>query len=39
LEEISEELDFLMKRKEEVEREKNEFLNRVKNLGNNHLSF
>jgi hypothetical protein len=39
LEEISEELDFLMKRKEEVEREKTEFLNRVKNLNNNHLSF
>jgi hypothetical protein len=33
--EISEELEFLRKRKEEVEREMTEFLNRVKNLGNN----
>ncbi len=31
LEEISEELDFLTKKKEEVEKEKEEFLNRVKN--------
>jgi hypothetical protein len=30
--EISEELEFLVKRKEEVEREKEDFLNRVKNL-------
>jgi hypothetical protein len=33
LEEISEELDFLTKKKAEVEKEKEEFLNRVKNLG------
>jgi hypothetical protein len=33
LEEISEELDFLIKRKAEVEKEKEEFQNRVKNLG------
>jgi hypothetical protein len=33
LEEISEELDFLIKKKAEVEKEKEEFLNRVKNLG------
>jgi len=33
--EISEELEFLTKRKEEVEREMEEFLNRIKNLGNN----
>jgi len=33
--EISEELEFLRKRREEVEREMTEFLNRVKNLGNN----
>jgi hypothetical protein len=32
LEEISEELDFLTKKKAEVEKEKEEFLNRVKNL-------
>ncbi len=32
LEEISEELEFLSKRTEEVEREKEEFLNRVKSL-------
>jgi len=32
LEEISEELEFLSKRKEEVEKEKAEFLDRVKNL-------
>jgi hypothetical protein len=32
LEEISEELDFLIKRKDEVEREKEELINRVKNL-------
>jgi hypothetical protein len=35
LEEISEELEFLTKRKEEVQTEMSEFLNRVKNLGNN----
>jgi predicted nuclease with TOPRIM domain len=29
--ELSEELEFLTKRKEEVEREKEEFLNRIKN--------
>lgn len=33
LEEISEELDFLTKKKAEVEKEKEEFLNRIKNLG------
>lgn len=33
LDEISEELEFLTKRKEEVEKEKEDFLNRVKNLG------
>ena len=32
LEEISEELEFLTGRKEEVEKEMGEFLNRVKNL-------
>jgi hypothetical protein len=32
LEEITEELGFLAKRKEEVEREKEDFLNRVKTL-------
>jgi hypothetical protein len=32
--EISEEIGFLSKRKEEVEKEKADFLNRVKNLGN-----
>jgi predicted nuclease with TOPRIM domain len=32
LEEISEELEFLTKRKEEVEREMEEFLNRVERL-------
>jgi len=36
--EISEELEFLTKRKEEVEKEMMEFLNRVKTWGNN-LSF
>jgi len=35
LEEISEELGFLSKRKEEVEKEMDEFLKRVKDLGNN----
>ena len=35
LEEISEELEFLTKRKGEVEKEKEEFLNRVKSLNNN----
>jgi hypothetical protein len=34
LEEISEELKFLSQRMEEVKREKEEFLERVKNLGN-----
>jgi hypothetical protein len=34
LEEISEELEFLEKRKTEVEKEREEFLNRVKSLGN-----
>jgi len=34
LEEISEELEFLTKRKEEVEREMKEFLDRIKNLEN-----
>jgi len=34
LEEISEELEFLSKRMEEVEREKEEFLNRMKGLAN-----
>jgi hypothetical protein len=34
LEEISEELEFLSKRKEEVETEKEEFLNRVKGMAN-----
>jgi hypothetical protein len=34
LEEISEELEFLSRRREEVEREKEEFLNRVKGLAN-----
>ena len=33
LEEIDEELDFLKRKKAEVEKEKEEFLNRVKNLG------
>ena len=33
--EISEELEFLTRRKGEVEREMEEFLNRIKNLGNN----
>jgi len=37
LEEISEELEFLSKRMEEVEREKEEFLNRVKGLANRFL--
>ena len=39
LEEISEELEFLTKRKEEAEREMEEFLNRVKNLGNSFSTF
>jgi hypothetical protein len=33
LEEISEELDFLTRKKAEVEKEKEEFLNRIQNLG------
>jgi predicted nuclease with TOPRIM domain len=32
LEEMSEELEFLAKRKDEVEREMSEFLNRIRNL-------
>lgn len=39
LEEISEELEFLTKRKEEVEKEQEEFLNRIKNLDNNFSAF
>jgi len=39
LEEISEELQFLTRRREEVEREMEEFLNRVKNLDNNPSTF
>jgi len=39
LEEISEELKFLMKRKEEAEKELDEFLNRVENLDNTFSSF
>lgn len=39
LEEISEELDFLKRRIEEVEREKEEFLNRIKNLNANNHAF
>jgi hypothetical protein len=35
LAELTEELDFLAKRREEVEREMGEFLNRIRNLGNN----
>ena len=31
--EMSEELEFLTKRKEEVENERREFLNRIKNVG------
>lgn len=38
MEEISEELEFLTKRKEEVEREMEEFLNRVRNVNNNFSS-
>jgi len=37
--EISEELEFLTRRKEETEREMSEFLNRVKNLGNGFSTF
>jgi hypothetical protein len=37
--EMSEELEFLTRRKEEAEREMSEFLNRVKNLGNNFSAF
>jgi hypothetical protein len=37
--EISEELEFLTRRKEETEREMSEFLNRVKNLGNSFSTF
>ncbi len=36
LEEISEELEFLRQRMEEVEKEKEEFINRVKNLNSNN---
>jgi chromosome segregation ATPase len=39
LEEISEELKFLTKRKEEAEKELDEFLNRVENLDNTLSSF
>lgn len=35
LRELAEELDFLAKRMEEVEKEKEDFLNRIRNLGNN----
>lgn len=38
LEEISEELAFLKKRIEEVEKEREEFLVRIKSLNNNHFS-
>ena len=37
--EISEELEFLTKRKEEVERDMKEFLNRIKNLENDFSTF
>ncbi|MCS7124045.1 MAG: ParB N-terminal domain-containing protein [Candidatus Bathyarchaeota archaeon] len=37
LEELSEELDFLKKRIEEVEKEREEFLARIKSLSNNHF--
>ncbi|MEM3578902.1 MAG: ParB N-terminal domain-containing protein [Candidatus Bathyarchaeia archaeon] len=37
LEEISEELDFLKSRIEEVEKEREEFLARIKSLNNNHF--
>ncbi|MEM3596656.1 MAG: ParB/RepB/Spo0J family partition protein [Candidatus Bathyarchaeia archaeon] len=37
LQEIIEELDFLTKRKEEVEKEMGDFLNRVKTINNNFL--
>lgn len=37
--EISEELDFLARRKEEVEKEKEEFLSRMKNLKNDFPAF
>jgi hypothetical protein len=39
LDEISEELEFLAKRKEEVEREKEDFLNRLRNLGKRLSAF
>jgi len=39
LKEIAEELEFLTKRKEEVEKEMAEFLNRIKNLNNNSQTF
>lgn len=39
LKEISEELEFLTKRKEEVEKEMEEFLNRVKQLDDNFPAF
>jgi hypothetical protein len=39
LDEMSEELEFLAKRKEEVEKEKEDFLNRVKNLGNSFQGY
>lgn len=34
LKELTEELDFLARRREEVEKEKEDFLNRIRNLGN-----
>jgi hypothetical protein len=37
--ELSEELEFLEKRKEEVEKEKEEFLNRIKNSSSNYSPF
>jgi predicted nuclease with TOPRIM domain len=39
LEEISEELGFLAKRKEEVEKEKEDFINRVKTLENDFANY
>lgn len=38
LEEISEELEFLKRRIEEVEKEREEFINRIKNLNNSQIS-
>jgi hypothetical protein len=39
LDEISEELEFLTKRKAEVEKEKHEFLNRVKSSANGFSAY